>query len=114
VWLAPEDAAARSAELALPPPQLRTLWELARCRSIEDVLAAGHTRAKEPHPILPRLAPGSAPCLLLPWDPDYTITGTGDAAPFAYRPRWATGPSRFVMEDRAWKHVAAPGSTSGD
>jgi 8-oxo-dGTP pyrophosphatase MutT (NUDIX family) len=30
VWLAPEDAAARSAELALPPPQLRTLWELAR------------------------------------------------------------------------------------
>jgi hypothetical protein len=57
---------------------------------------------------MPRLAPGDRPCLLLPWDAEYTTKGTGDAAPLTYTPAWATGPSRFVMEDRAWKHVAGP------
>jgi len=78
-------------------------------------LAAGRARAEEPHPIMPRLrtaAAGPQPCLLLPWDPEYVDGGTGDSAPLAYRPRWAIGPSRFVLEDRAWKHVAAPGSTT--
>ncbi len=114
-WLRPAEAAARAKELALPPPQLRTCWELAELATLEDVLAAGHARAEEPHPILPRMrgtAAGEPPCLLLPWDPEYTETGTGDSAPLAYRPTWARGPSRFVMEDQTWKHVAAPGSTS--
>jgi len=107
-WVTPADAIARSAELMLPPPQIRTCWELAQHDSVEAVLAAGRARADEPHPIMPRLAPGERPALLLPWDPEYTTKGTGDAAPLAYRPRWATGPSRFVMEDRAWKHVDGP------
>ena len=112
-WVRPADAIARAAELMLPPPQLRTFWELAGLRTIADVVTAAKQRATEPHPILPRLAPGATgPCLLLPWDPDYTVTGTGDAAPLAYTPSWATGPSRFVLEDRAWRHVAAPGSTT--
>jgi len=110
-WLRPRDAAARAGELQLPPPQLRTMWELAQLDTIEEVLAAGRARAEEPHPILPRLKQqDGAVCLLLPWDPEYT-EGTGDAAPLTYTPRWAIGPSRFVLEDRAWKHVAAPGST---
>jgi 8-oxo-dGTP pyrophosphatase MutT (NUDIX family) len=111
-WLAPRDAAARAGELALPPPQLRTLWELAQHATIAEVVAAARKRAAEPHPIMPRLAPAEQPCLLLPWDPDYTITGTGDATPLTYRPSWASGPSRFVMEDRTWKHVDAPRSTT--
>jgi hypothetical protein len=89
----------------LPPPQVRTCWELAKCDSIEAVLAAGRARADEPHPIMPRLLPGERPALLLPWDADYTSLGTGDAAPLTYTPAWATGPSRFVLEDKAWKHV---------
>ena len=112
VWVTPQDAIGRAAELMLPPPQIRTCWELSQYPTIEDVLAAGKQRAGEPHPIMPRLAPpeGSAgPCLLLPWDVEYTTKGTGDAAPLTYTPAWATGPSRFVMEDRAWKHVAGPG-----
>ena len=36
------------------------------------------------------------------------------APPKAYKPGWARGPSRFVMEDQAWKHVAAPGSIRAD
>lgn len=113
-WVRPADAIVRAGALALPPPQVRTCWELAALPTIEAVIAAGRERADEPHPILPRLRIGSAgtPELLLPWDPDYLDGGTGDSAPLTYRPRWARGPSRFVMEDRAWKHVDAPGSTT--
>lgn len=114
LWIRPADAVARSAELSLPPPQIRTCWELARHPTIESVLAAGRARAEEPHPILPRLrvmAGGDSPCLLLPWDPEYTEAGSGDAAPLTYHPSWVVGPSRFVLEDRAWQHVDAPGST---
>jgi 8-oxo-dGTP pyrophosphatase MutT (NUDIX family) len=117
-WVTPADALARAKELQLPPPQVRTLWELAELATVEDVMAAGRRRAEEPHPILPRVhAPAALdeaarPCLLLPWDPDYTDHASGDAAPLNYRPAWARGPSRFVLEDMTWKHVAAPGSTS--
>jgi len=113
-WVTPEDALARAGELSLPPPQIRTFHELAQHATIDGVIAAGHQRATELLPILPRLrtmAPGDGPCLLLPWDPEYTETGTGDSAPLDYRPAWASGPSRFVLEDRTWKHIAAPGST---
>lgn len=111
-WVAPADAIARAGELSLPPPQLRTMYELASLSSIEDVLAAARVRAEEPHPILPRLRamePGDpGPTLLLPWDPDYAQLGTGESVPLTYTPSWATGPSRFVLEDRAWKHITAP------
>jgi len=113
-WVRPREAIERAGELKLPPPQLRTCWELAQHETIEAVFAAGRARAEEPHPIMPRLrtlGPGDPPCLLLPWDPEYTETGTGDAAPLTYAPRWAVGPSRFILEDGTWKHVGAPGST---
>lgn len=115
VWVTPADAIARARELALPPPQLRTLWELAEHGTLDEVVAAARTRAEEPHPIMPRvrvMAAGEPLCLLLPWDPDYTDHATGDATPLTYTPRWARGPSRFVLEDRAWKHVSAPSSTT--
>ena len=38
--------------------------------------------------------------------------GTGESTPLTYQPAWARGPSRFVLEDNAWKHIAAPGSTT--
>lgn len=112
-WVAPGAALERAAELQLPPPQIRTLWELARCGSIADVLATGRRRADEPHPIMPRLAPGAQPCLLLPWDPEYTTRGTGEGTPLTYHPSWAHGPSRFVLEDRRWKHVEAGSTPAG-
>lgn len=127
IWINPEEAAARAAELLLPPPQLRTLWELQGLSSISAVLSAARTRAAEPAPILPRVAmaetaaeplgdgkvqfrPGV--CLLLPWDPEYLERGQGEALALSPRPAWANGPSRFVMEDRAWRHLNAPGSTT--
>jgi 8-oxo-dGTP pyrophosphatase MutT (NUDIX family) len=109
VWVTPHDALARSKELALPPPQVRTCWELSQYQTVDEVLAAAKKRADEPHPIMPRLSPtNGGPCLLLPWDPDYTITGTGEATPLAYVPTWAKGPSRFYMQDGTWNHVVAP------
>lgn len=112
VWVTPQDGISRAAELQLPPPQIRTLWELSQYKSIADVLAAGRTRSEEPHPIMPRLAPGNAPCLLLPWDPEYLTAGTGESTPLTYQPRWAIGPSRFVLDGKSWKHTSAPGSTT--
>ena len=112
-WITPADALRHAAELELPPPQVRTCWELAEHASIEAVLAAARDRAEEPHPIMPRLAPADRPCLLLPWDPEYTTKGTGEAMPLGYQPKWARGPSRFVMEDRRWNHIAAPSTPAG-
>ena len=108
VWVTPAQAIERAGELALPPPQIRTCWELSGLRSIAEVMAAARVRAEEPHPIMPRLAPTPAgACLLLPWDPDYTTTGTGEGTPLTYTPSWALGPSRFVREGNAWKHTEA-------
>jgi len=104
-WVTPQDGLARAGELALPPPQIRTLWELAQYSTIADVFAAAKKRAEEPHPIMPRLAPGDRPTLLLPWDVDYNDKGTGEATPLAYKPSWAIGPSRFTLEDKTWKHA---------
>jgi 8-oxo-dGTP pyrophosphatase MutT (NUDIX family) len=115
VWVRPGEAIARAGELTLPPPQVRTFWELAQHATVDDVLAAGRVRATEPHPIMPRLCAPNAPgprCLLLPWDPEYTEIGIGDGTPLTYAPSWAIGPSRFILEDRTWKHVDAPGSTT--
>ena len=107
-WVTPAAAIERAGELQLPPPQVRTCWELSQLASIPEVLEAARTRAAEPHPIMPRLSPTpTGSCLLLPWDRDYMITGTGDATPLTYHPSWAVGPSRFVFDRGTWRHVAA-------
>ena len=115
MWISPADAEAVGPDLAFSPMLVRTCWELARCKSIPAVLEAARKRASELHPILPRLSSSAdGRSLLLPWDPDYERGGQGESQPFSYTPSWAVGPSRFVLEDRTWKHVAAPGSTSAD
>jgi 8-oxo-dGTP pyrophosphatase MutT (NUDIX family) len=110
VWVTPEEGLARAGELRLPPPQVRTLWELREpaARGWEALLAAARARAEQPHPVLPRMLPlPSAPsgfALLLPWDPEYD-GATGDARPIAAGHPLAVGPSRFLLEDGTWKHV---------
>jgi 8-oxo-dGTP pyrophosphatase MutT (NUDIX family) len=112
LWVTAAEALVRAKELALPPPQVRTFWELSRLPSIDDVLAESARRADELAPIMPRVAPAAGGItLLLPWDPDYVTAGQGDSAPMPVPPRWATGRSRFVLEDQTWLHVVAPVST---
>ena len=78
------------------------------------MLALCAARAQHPHPVMPRLAPASGSIvLLLPWDAEYETIGTGDLAPMPARHPLAEGPSRFVMmEDRSWRHVFGPDSTT--
>lgn len=114
IWLRPADVAERASELLLPPMLVHTCYELAQYQTIAQVLAAARARAEEAHPILPRRSAQANAVLLLPWDPDYETSGQGDSQPLAFQPKWARGPSRLVLEDRTWKHVAAPGSTPAD
>jgi 8-oxo-dGTP pyrophosphatase MutT (NUDIX family) len=112
VWVRPADAIMRAKELALPPPQIRTFLDLAGARTVDDALALARRRAEHAHPVMPRLAQTPAGfTLLLPWDPEYESAGQGDLHLMPASHPLATGPTRFVMEDRAWKHVYAPGST---
>ncbi len=118
VWVTPAAALARASELALPPPQVRTLSELLAAGSVDDVVALARARSEHPHAIMPRMAPmPSMPggfALLLPWDVEYMSAGTGDSTPMTGDHPLAVGPSRFILEDRTWKNVAAPGSTVAD
>jgi 8-oxo-dGTP pyrophosphatase MutT (NUDIX family) len=113
VWLTPEAALARAGELRLPPPQIRTLLDLApaAARGWQAVVELCAARAACAHPILPRACPiegGFA--LLLPWDPDYAARGTGEAIEMAAGHPLGTGPSRFVHQEGAWIHIHAPSS----
>jgi 8-oxo-dGTP pyrophosphatase MutT (NUDIX family) len=113
VWVAPGRAIERAAELRLPPPQIRTLYEIApaAARGLDALLALCAERAAAPHPILPRACPDpSGLILLLPWDPDYLARGEGAALAMPAGHPLATGPSRFVFEGNAWKHQDAPPS----
>ena len=112
-WVDPRTVSARAGELALPPPQVRCLAELSGSPTTAAVRALATARARHPHPIVPRLAPsGGGFALLLPWDPEYLSAGTGAAAPIDADHPLAIGPSRFILEDRTWKNVDAPGSTT--
>ena len=113
-WATPAAALARAQELALPPPQVRILTDLSAAATVDDVLALAQAAAAHPHPIMPRMAPGEGGgfALLLPWDPHYATAGTGDSAPMPGDHPLAVGPSRFVLEDRTWKNIPAPSSTT--
>jgi 8-oxo-dGTP pyrophosphatase MutT (NUDIX family) len=120
IWVTPAEALARAGELRLPPPQIRTMYDLQATAGAGPaaVIAAARERARHAHPILPRFAPlAGAPggfALLLPWDPDYDVLGTGEAVPMPQDHPLATGPSRFVFEDKTWKHIGAPSSAATD
>lgn len=113
VWVTPAEALARSGELRLPPPQVRTFLDMreAAQAGIEALLESARVRAIHPHPIMPRMAPMARGfALLLPWDPEYQSAGQGEALPLPPDHPLAHGPSRFVLEDMSWKHINAPSS----
>ena len=111
VWIGPEEALARAAELRLPPPQIRTLLEIAPVApgGVTALLGLCAERAAAPHPILPRACRTEGGlCLLLPWDPDYAERGEGDALPMPADHPLCGGPSRFVLEGTGWLHTSPP------
>ena len=109
VWVSPSDAIARSSELHLPPPQLRTMIELATPAEdgIAGILQEAKKRSAHPHAILPRASASAAGItLLMPWDPDYQSEGHGAALAMPEGHPLAWGPTRFVLKDGAWHHTS--------
>ncbi len=93
LWLAPAEAVARYAEgtLALAPPTLRILEELAGCPTVAAALAlAPHAPMSSTTPEF--LMDGTAACLVLPGDPLHP-TAPG------------TVPDRFVLQGGRWLSV---------
>ena len=114
LWIRPAEALRRQAEgdLVLPPPQLRTMVELAACeQSAAAIAAEGAHRERHAHPFVPRFAEtGGHTALLLPWDPDYESGGQGESLPMPPGHPLGQGPSRFVLEGMSWTLVNAPSS----
>ena len=112
IWATPDGALGRSGELRLPPPQIRTLIEMAPAarEGLAALVALCAEREAAPHAILPRASQTQGGLtLLLPWDPDYEA-GVGAALSLPAGHPLAFGPSRFVLKDSAWKHIDAPTS----
>ncbi len=112
-WLTPAEAAERHAgeALRLPPPQLRTMLELAgpAVSGVAACVAAARARHATPHPIMPRFAQvGGGVALLLPWDPEYETAGVGEGVPMPAGHPLAVGPSRFLLEGMTWRMTVAP------
>ncbi len=118
IWVTPSEALARAGELRLPPPQVRTMYDLchAATAGVEAVIALAEERARGRHPVTPKIvdargAPGGF-ALLLPWDAEYpTAPGEGAAIP-ADHPL-AEGPSRMILTDNGWQ-LADPADPTGE
>jgi len=79
VWLTPQKALEENLEgnMALSPPTLKTLEDLSRFRSIDEVLKS--LSKNEIRPILPVLTKVSGgPVIIFPWDSEYEIFQKGE------------------------------------
>jgi 8-oxo-dGTP pyrophosphatase MutT (NUDIX family) len=77
VWLTPQKALEENLEgnMALSPPTLKTLEDLSRFRSINEVLKSKN----KIRPILPVLTKVSGdPVIIFPWDSEYEIFQKGE------------------------------------
>lgn len=106
VWIRPVEALHRNLEgaVALSPPTLKTLEDLSRFDTIEDVHAA--LPEKSMSPVLPILLNhGADEVLIFPWDPDYPTLRAGQHVHRADHGR-PSSPSdnttRLVLRDGRW------------
>jgi 8-oxo-dGTP pyrophosphatase MutT (NUDIX family) len=106
VWLTPAEALQRNLEgtVALSPPTLKTLEDLSRFHSIDDVLSA--LPGLEKPTILPILLnPLTDEALIFPWDPEYEGFRSGKLIQPSDHGS-PSGPSdnttRLVLKDGLW------------
>ncbi len=93
LWVTPGDALQMqlNKEITLMPPTLKTLEELAAFTDLDELFE--HARHRTIYPILPEAA---ANVLLLPHDPEYSISEYK-------RPARPNEPSRFISVDGIWQ-----------
>jgi 8-oxo-dGTP pyrophosphatase MutT (NUDIX family) len=115
LWITPDDALERqkAGGFKLPPPQVRTLHEMAPYARLgmSPLIAKASVRADHIAPIMPRFAElDGHMALLLPWDPEYETRGQGDSHPWPASQPLADGPSRFVLDGMSWRLEYPPAS----
>ena len=101
-WLGPEAAVAanQAGRVALAPPQVRLIGELAGFASLDELFAA--SEKADMAPVMPILrAEEKAKVIYLPWDPDYTNGSPGQGGDEAV-PCHAGRASRLVLTDGQW------------
>lgn len=79
IWLTPEKALEENlkGQALLSPPTLKTLEDLSRFKSIDDVFnSLKKTQIRPTLPILTKIS--GEPLLLFPWDPEYEIFQRGE------------------------------------
>ncbi len=99
LWLTPSEALARneSGEILLMPPTLKTMEDLCRFASLEDLFRDASQR--EIYPVLPQpFTDGQAFGVKLPHDPEYSITEYK-------RPSSPGESSRIVFRDGVWRSI---------
>jgi 8-oxo-dGTP pyrophosphatase MutT (NUDIX family) len=79
IWITPRKALEENlkGEAILSPPTLKTLEDLSRFKTIDEVFTS--LRNREFQPILPILTKiSSGPIIIFPWDPEYEIFQKGE------------------------------------
>jgi len=106
IWITPREALEENlkGEVILSPPTLKTLEDLSRFKTIENIF---HSLKKEEiRPILPILVKISdTPLIIFPWDPEYEVFQKGEIP----SPIHHGGPSqpgenttRLLMRENRW------------
>ncbi len=105
-WITPQKALEENLreEVALSPPTLKTLEDLSRFKTIEEILAS--LRNREIKPILPVLTKiSSGPLILFPWDSEYETYRKGEIpSPLNHgRPsRPGDNTTRVILKEGIW------------
>jgi 8-oxo-dGTP pyrophosphatase MutT (NUDIX family) len=79
IWITPKKALEENlkGDVILSPPTLKTLEDLSRFESIEDIFHS--LKREEIEPILPILTKISKnPLIIFPWDPEYVLFKSGE------------------------------------
>jgi 8-oxo-dGTP pyrophosphatase MutT (NUDIX family) len=106
IWITPKKALEENlkGDVILSPPTLKTLEELSRFKSINEVFDS--QKKKDIQPILPVLTSiSSGPLIIFPWDPEYEIFQRGEI-PFPInhgRPsQLGDNTTRLLMRESRW------------
>jgi 8-oxo-dGTP pyrophosphatase MutT (NUDIX family) len=105
-WITPQKALEENlkGEVALSPPTLKTLEDLSRFKTIEEIFAS--LRNREIRPILPVLTKiSSEPLILFPWDPEYGLFQKGETpSPLNHgRPsQLGDNTTRVILKEGIW------------
>ena len=105
-WLTPQKALEDNliGEVVLSPPTLKTLEDLSRFKSIEEIFNS--LKREDIQPILPILTKISDhPLLVFPWDPEYEIFQKGQIPSPVYHGRPSQPgdyTTRLLMKENRW------------